>query len=237
MNVLYAFNARDPISGTPLVGLKRTAIDVLANMFVSLVGSDAVEINSTTTRIYATAHAAQKGDVIEFTSGALTGVQVPVINVGTDYIDLLYATTVAPSAADTFDILKYTTPRLDPSGAIPVVSVAPGAGTTVTESRFHDTAVVNINDNAGAYVEVETAAALIANTTKIHITNTLGEPLSFKKAANAGAAAASTDGFNTNRGEGPLTLDYIMSTGDRLWVRSLTSTPVTSGEIVINFMG
>lgn len=237
MNVLFAPNFGDPISGTPLAGPKRSALDVLANMFVLLVSADAVEANSTTTRIYATAHAVRKGDLIEFTSGALTGIQLGVKSVQTDYFDLIGPTSVAPSVADTFDILRYTIPRLDPSGAIPVVPTAPGAGTTVTESRFHDTAVDNINDNAGAYVEVETAAALIADTTKIHITNTLGEPLSFKKAANAGAAAASTDGFNTNRGEGPLTLDYIMSIGDRLWVRSLTSTPVTSGEIVINFMG
>jgi len=234
MNVLYAFNVKDPISGTPLAGSKRTALDVLANMFVSLISSDAVEAGTTTTRIYATAHTVVKGDVIEFTSGALSGMQFPVLSTQTDYFDLLFPTPVAASVADTFDILRYTTPRLTAGGSIPV---AAGAGLTVTESRFHDTAVDNINDNAGAYVEVETAAALIANTTKIQITNTLGEPLSFKKAANAGAAAASTDGFNTNRGEGPLTLDYIMSIGDRLWVRSLTSTPVTSGEIVINFMG
>lgn len=116
------------------------------------------------------------------------------------------------------------------------VSDVGSAGTSVLETRFHDAASTNINDSAGAFVEIETAAALASNITVLKVNSTIGEPLAFGAGADAGAAASNIICV-LNRGEGPSDFPVSLSTGDRIWVRSLTTTSVTSGELTVNLVG
>ena len=104
----------------------------------------------------------------------------------------------------------------------------------VLETRFHQGSVVNINGSAGAWVAFGGGAALASAIKEIHITSTMGEPLEFGIGASAGAAARK---LIVNRGEGPLVLKIDLDSGEELWVRSLTTTGVTSGEIVVNLLG
>lgn len=108
--------------------------------------------------------------------------------------------------------------------------------TDMLETRFHSAASVGINASSGAWVELgtPTPAALTHDIKAVELTQTIGEPLEIGTGANSGAV---TRRFVTNRGEGPLSLVDIMSSGARLWVRSLTTTAVASGEITLNLLG
>jgi hypothetical protein len=153
----------------PLDGDKY-GLDVHAVSYVRLVASDAVEASSTPTLINATAHLAKVGDIIRMTSGATDGQEVRVIKVETNSIHVT-ALSVAPTAADTFDILRHTAPLVDSSGKVEVIaSLAPspiqfvldGVDTEVEE----DTAVpanslplpVKVLDSSGAELDFATEA-------------------------------------------------------------------------------
>lgn len=104
----------------------------------------------------------------------------------------------------------------------------------ILETRFHQGSVTNINGSAGAWVALGGGAALANDIKQIHMTTTMGEPLEIGVGASAGAAQRK---FIVNRGEGPLVLKINLDSGDELWVRSLTTNGVTSGEIVVNLLG
>lgn len=121
--------------------LQKDALAVKAYQFARAVGTDAVEAGSTTDTIVATAHAAQAGDIINFTSGSLSGQEFSVQSVSANAIVLSEHASVAPSAADTFQILRHKTPVSDASGNIivapsssgPIQFTRNGATQTVTE--------------------------------------------------------------------------------------------------------
>lgn len=104
------------------------------------------------------------------------------------------------------------------------------------ETRYHDAAAVNINDNTGAFVAVGSGAAISNTIYEININCTLGEPLDFRLGADATAAAANPSKWIMNRGAA-VTLKIKLVAGDKLWVRSLTTSGVTGGEITLNLMG
>ena len=114
---------------------------VMAHMFVRLVTADTTEAGSTDTVIVATAHSALAGDVIELTSGVLSGREVKVLSVATNSITLVEAVPSAIGSGVTFNILRHKYPVSDSSGNIIVSSVASGPiqftrdsiTTTVTE--------------------------------------------------------------------------------------------------------
>lgn len=113
-------------------------LSVLAHAWVYQVGTDAVEANSTTTTIVATAHAAIKGDVIQFTSGVHANKDVKVFSVSTNAIVLAEELSVAPSAADAFRIMRHKYPTVDSAGGIstssgPLQFVLDGANQQVVE--------------------------------------------------------------------------------------------------------
>lgn len=95
---------------------KQHGLSVLSHMFVREVGTDAVEALSTTTVINATAHSAKVGDVIRFTSGALSGQEVKVRAVATNTITLAETLASAPAAAVSFQILRHKYPVVDADG-------------------------------------------------------------------------------------------------------------------------
>lgn len=105
---------------------------------------------------------------------------------------------------------------------------------TVLETRFHQGSVTNINGSAGAWVAFGGGAALANDTKKILLTSTMGEPLEFGVGASAGAAQRV---FVINRGDGPISLELVLDSGDEIWVRSLTTSGVTSGELTMSILG
>ena len=120
-------------------GVNRRALDVV-NGGVYLVASDIVEAGSTNNVINATSHSAKKGDVIRFTSSAVDEFEVIVKSVTANAITIYGNTSVAPSAADTFDILRPITERFSSSGATlatvtptPIQYVLDSVNTDVTE--------------------------------------------------------------------------------------------------------
>lgn len=70
------------------------------------VGSDAAEAGTTSTVLNATAHAAQAGDWIVMTSGGEDGEAREVASVTTNAITLDSALSGAPSATETFNIIR-----------------------------------------------------------------------------------------------------------------------------------
>lgn len=103
-------------------GSDRIALDVTQR--VAFKVEDRV-VNYATKRLVAStvAHNARKGDLIKFTSGALIGIDAPVLNCP-DVNTLILGTelNVAPSAADTFEICRYTFWKTDSDGNLSVVS-------------------------------------------------------------------------------------------------------------------
>lgn len=100
------------------VNLQKDGLAVKTYQYCRVVAADAVEALSTTSIIVATAHVAQRGDVISFTSGALSGQEFVVSSIATNSITLSEVMTAAPAAADTFNILRNKTPVVDATGNV-----------------------------------------------------------------------------------------------------------------------
>lgn len=96
-------------------GVNRRALDII-NSGAYTVAGDIVESGSTSKVINATAHLAKRGDIIRFTSSAVEELECIVKSTTTDTITIFGATSVAPSAADTFDILRPITERFSSTG-------------------------------------------------------------------------------------------------------------------------
>lgn len=116
----------------------KIALDVRDTGTVSVLASDAVEASSTTSVINATAHAALVGDKIRFTSGSLSRLEFDVWSVTANTITLGQTASVAPSAGNTFDILRSTALTVSSAGTIstssaPIQFVLDGADQEVTE--------------------------------------------------------------------------------------------------------
>ena len=100
------------------LGQNTNGLAVKADLFVYVVGTDAVEAGSTINTINATGHAAVRGDVIRFTSGALNGIAVSVVSTETNSFTISEDLDVAPSAADTFSIQRFINPVTNSAGGL-----------------------------------------------------------------------------------------------------------------------
>jgi hypothetical protein len=92
---------------------------MISNEFVQLIASDAVD-SATTTIITAASHGARAGDIIRFTSGVNDVTEVSVLRTDTNTITIAQEVDTAPSALDTFDVLRYTKPLVSSTGALSV---------------------------------------------------------------------------------------------------------------------
>ena len=109
----------------------------------------------------------------------------------------------------------------------------------VIATRYHDTSVTNINAAAGALVEVDVdkdnrGAVLPAAVKGIEISCTFGTPVEILSGASAGAA---TRKLVANLGEGPTVVPLKMTSGHRVYVRSLNTDSITSGILTLNLLG
>ncbi len=104
---------------------KQHGMSVEAHSWVRVVGTDATESGTTTTILKATSHAAIVGDVIRFTGGALSGQEVKVLSVATNFITLAETLSVAPGT-DAFQILRHKYPIINADGTQQVAPVTTG---------------------------------------------------------------------------------------------------------------
>jgi hypothetical protein len=103
---------------------------------------------------------------------------------------------------------------------------------SVKEKRYHDTASTAINASGGAWIEVETAAAIANTIAALKGAWNGDEPVEIGKGANAGAV---TSLVNVGAGED---FEYGVSlvATDKIWVRSLSAN-VPTGRLTLNLMG
>lgn len=138
-----ADNAR---TGQPVL-YNRFGLDMLAYLFVQLVVADAVD-SATDTIITAASHSAREGDVIRFTSGTYNGYTVSVFAVTTNTITLGQTLPAAPTAADTFDILRFRFPTLDSGGSITTSNGGSSSLTTEAQATIADTSTAVLAANS-----------------------------------------------------------------------------------------
>ncbi len=111
------------ITASPVRKLQH-ALDVISHIFVREVGTDACEADTTNAIIKATAHSANVGDVIRFTSGTQSGHEVKVVKVAANFIYLAEELDTTPAAADTFQILRHKFPIVNADGSLPITATA-----------------------------------------------------------------------------------------------------------------
>lgn len=104
----------------------QVGMDVIAHGWIRTVGTDAVEATSTASVIKATGHAAQVGDVINFTSGNLDGHEVKVIKVEANLIYLGEELSEVPGTGDTFEIERHKYPKVNDDGDLNVSVTSTG---------------------------------------------------------------------------------------------------------------
>lgn len=96
---------------------EQNALSVLTHQFMREVDPlVTIEANSTQTNLVVTGHQALRGDVVNFTSGALDGKEVKVWSTSANEIILAEKLTVAPAPGDTFQLLRHKAPRVDDDG-------------------------------------------------------------------------------------------------------------------------
>lgn len=96
---------------------------------------------------------------------------------------------------------------------------------------YHDASANNIN---GTFSEVAASATIPANTKALQISSIIGKPLQIGIGANSGAAVAKID---LVAGGGPLTIPIQYATNDKLFVRTLDASTVSTNYFVVNFLG
>lgn len=205
------------------LGLYRHGMDVLSHQYVSLVNADAVEASSTAYIINATAHNAKRGMVIRMTSGSTSGEFALVLSTATNTITLAQSLSVAPSAADTFDIMRFTLPEAAIGGSM-TVTVVPYSATMAYKDR-HD--YLSVNVTTAAYVELIASTAAIIY--KLNIFDSSGQTMILA----TGAAAAEVDLLYIPPGGFNAPMEIYIAAGTRLSIKALSAN-ATSGEVVLN---
>lgn len=110
-------------------------------------------------------------------------------------------------------------------------------GKDVVHTEVHDCSSVNIQGSAGAFVALGTGAAMPQEIRSLRLSASFGNPFTIRVAADASGAASAANRIVVNRGEDTFEITIKLASGEKLWVRSLTSTAVTSGFLTVNFVG
>ena len=95
------------------------------------------------------------------------------------------------------------------------------------------------NNITGSFAEVAGSGngSVPSGTKKIQVSSTIGAPISISIAASSGVAAASTKIFYLVAGGGPLYIEHIAISGDKLFVKTLDGSTQSVGDFVVNFTG
>jgi hypothetical protein len=102
------------------VGPNQNGLAVAASLYVFQVGTDAVEAGTTASKVVATGigAVARKGDLIRFTSGAMDGYEVSVLETATNHVIVSEDLSTVPSALDTFTIFRFIRPVATSGGGV-----------------------------------------------------------------------------------------------------------------------
>lgn len=124
-------------------------------------------------------------------------------------------------------------------GAVNSIESGPaGSVLTVQQTEFHSAVSTTINNSSGAFVAFGDGLALVAAISKMQLTSTMSEPLAFRVAASAAAAAGlSADTFVLNQGDGPVLINVSIALAAKIWVRSKSGNAVSAGYLTANLMG
>jgi hypothetical protein len=203
------------------VRVNQIGLDVINHATAVVIGTDTVEASSTTNTLNLTGHAAWVGDIIRFTSGALSTLEAKVIKTTTNTVILGENLPSDPSTLG-IEILRYRTP---------VVSSSGGAITTLTAGSIQGKARIAYGTTpvtTGAYVQVIASAP---GSTKIQVFEGAGESL---VVALGGAGAEVDYCYIFPGGQGDI--DVSIPAGTRVSVKAVSAN-CTSGELLINFIG
>lgn len=165
---------------------------------------------------------AERGDFVRIESGVWKDAEIPILKVANDIIYLGLNLNPLPDVADEFYIMRYVTPRLDPSGTL-IVTVTAQTYQAKALARL-DASSANITDSA--YVELITLAE---DMLEVEIANTTGKALILA----IGATGAEVDilyipSSNLER------QNIALGSGQRLSVKSTKGTSFM-GEVLANF--
>lgn len=222
-NVIWTPNTKDAVDGHR-VGASNGLL-AKAAIGAYLVNADAVEAGSTSEVIVATAHNARAGDLIRFTSGTLSGYEASVKSILDANTIKIVGMPAAPSAADTFDILRFRTPLIDANGN---QLVATGS----TAVSYVDSAVTNYGGTpvtTGAWVQI--IAALPSAASGVEIFDSSGEILEL----GVGAAAAEARVWVIQPG-GNGRVPLTFASGARISLRAISANATTAGTYnILNF--
>ncbi len=219
-NVLWTPNTKDAVDGHR-VGVSN-ALLTKAAIGAYLVNADAVEAGSSSEIIVATAHGLRAGDMIRFTSGVLSGYEASVKQVLDVDRFKIVGMPAAPSALDTFDIMRFRTPLVDPGGGLTVVTGA--ATVSYVDSVVNNYGVTNVTTAAW----VQLIASLPAAASRVEIFDSSGEILELGVGA---AAAESRVTVIQPGGNGVISLSF--NAADRISVRAITANCTTAGTYLI----
>lgn len=192
----------------------QNGLSVLAHEFVYEVDAGSFDAGCTTSVLQASGHPAKVGDIIRFTSGALSGQEVKVWEVTSNTITLAETLATAPAAGDTGQILRHKYPTVEPTGEVKVSGVFAEVATAADGGALP--AVVKVvGGYDGAAVQVLKTDA--AGELQVDV-------LSSALPSGAATSAAQTDGSQKTQivdGSG----NVIGSTGNALDVN--LKTPIT----------
>jgi hypothetical protein len=174
------------------LGQNTNGLAVKADLFVFVVANDAVESGSTINTILATGHAAIRGDVIRFTSGALDGIAVSVVSTATNSFTISEDLSVAPSVADTFVIQRFINPVTNSAGglALALSYIRDGASQDVIEDT------VNPANNRPLPVALQSVSGPVnvtAGDLEVNIEHNGTNPSSVRVGDGTTIAAVTTD--------------------------------------------
>ncbi len=215
-------------------------LDVITHGTCQVIGADAAEAGSTTRSIVATAHAALVGDVISWTSGSLNTKEYRVASVSTNAIVVSEAMSVAPTAADTFNILRQKVSIVNSSGQPTIaatIDADKGTGAVsadtlrmVDAGRARGIAPVSydhtVSVTTSAYTEI--IASTAAEVTSLYVADTSG---SFLILATGAAASEVAQVYLAPGFAGWIPLRIAAST--RVSIKAL-DTATASGLFVIS---
>lgn len=215
------------------VRTKQHALSVLAHMFMSDVASDLVESESTAQVINATGHVAKRGDVIVFTSGALSGLEVKVWmgSEDSDYEDsILLAETLpsAPANGVAFDILRHRYPKVSDLGAASV-SFSPPDIVDLMDGDLLITESTSIPASSSTPLTV--VASLNAAATKVRVADTTGQWIGVYEDPSGTPALL----FVINPGA-DRDFEVSIPASTEIGVRNMYDSAISVGQLCLHFL-
>lgn len=205
------------------IGLYRHGAEVIANTYAAVVAADIVEASSTAYIINATAHLAKRGMLLRMTSGATSGEFATVISTTANTIVLGASLSVAPSAADTFDIMRWTIPEASASGGALSVSISTAQRVKVDLVRVD---YLSTPVTTAAYVQL--IAATSAASYVFHIFDSSGETIILA----TGAAASEVPLLYIQPGGFSSPFELYVAAGTRLSIKALSAN-TAGGELIV----